>query len=386
MRSRHHWWLGLLLGVVIALSSQLPLAVGWQPTRAAAEVRGIWLTNIDSDVLFSRQRLSGALERLARLHFNAVYPTVWNGGYTLYPSTVARKVVGRSLPLEPGLQQRDLLAEVVTQGHQRGLQVIPWFEFGLMAPANSELARRHPDWITRRRDGTEIVKEGQDNRVWLNPFHPQVQQFIVDLVAEIVSIYQVDGIQLDDHFGLPTELGYDPYTVQLYQHEHRGKRPPNNPRDSEWMRWRADKITELMARMFRTVKVLNPDCLVVLAPNPLSFSYQHYLQDWQSWERYGLIEDLILQVYRDNFKSFITELERPEVQAARRHIPVSVGILIGLKNYSVSIRQVQQQVQAVRQRGFTGVSFFYYETLGNRDRAFQELLTPVEQPTKVLQS
>jgi len=376
--NRHRWWLGLLVGVAIVLSSQLPLAMGWQPTGPAEELRGIWLTNIDSEVLFSRQHLSGALERLGQLHFNTVYPTVWNGGYTLYPSTVARQVTGRSLPLEPGLQQRDMLAEVVAQGHQRGLRVIPWFEFGLMAPANSELARRHPDWLTQRRDGTNIVKEGQEKRVWLNPFHPSVQQFIVDLIGELVS-YQVDGIQLDDHFGLPVELGYDSYTVRLYQDEHRGQRPPNNPRDLEWMRWRAEKITGLMGRVFRTVKELKPDCRMVLSPNPLAFSYQHYLQDWQSWERSGLVEELILQVYRDNLKSFIAELERLEVQAARRHIPVSVGILIGLKNYPVSMRQVQQQVQAARAREFTGVSFFYYETLGNRDRAFQELLTPRKQ-------
>jgi len=31
--------------------------------------------------------------------------------------------------------------------------VIPWFEFGFMAPADSDLAKRHPDWLTSRRDG-----------------------------------------------------------------------------------------------------------------------------------------------------------------------------------------------------------------------------------------
>jgi len=44
-------------------------------------------------------------------------------------------------------------------------------------------------------------------------------------------------------------------------------------------------------------------------------------------ERQGLIDELILQVYRNDLNIFINELELPEVQAARRHIPVSVGIL-----------------------------------------------------------
>ena len=46
------------------------------------ELRGVWLTNIDSNVLFERDRLSAALERLHQLNFNTVYPTVWNWGYT----------------------------------------------------------------------------------------------------------------------------------------------------------------------------------------------------------------------------------------------------------------------------------------------------------------
>lgn len=63
------------------------------------ELRGVWLTNIDSDVLFQRDRLSTALQRLHELNFNTVYPTVWNWGYTLYPSRVAKREIGRS-PLQ----------------------------------------------------------------------------------------------------------------------------------------------------------------------------------------------------------------------------------------------------------------------------------------------
>jgi len=75
--------------------------------------------------------------------------------------------------------------------------VIPWFEFGFMAPADSDLAKRHPDWLTSRRDGSQIWIEGK-HEVWLNPFRPEVQQFIQDLILEIVS-KDIDGIQFDDH-------------------------------------------------------------------------------------------------------------------------------------------------------------------------------------------
>jgi uncharacterized lipoprotein YddW (UPF0748 family) len=75
------------------------------------EIRGVWLTNIDSDVLFSRRGVTEALNRLKTLNFNTIYPTVWQGGYTLYPSQVAQQYFGQSLDPTPGLQGRDILQE-----------------------------------------------------------------------------------------------------------------------------------------------------------------------------------------------------------------------------------------------------------------------------------
>lgn len=352
----------LSLSIIITLIISLPLN---GQTIPKVELRGVWLTNIDSNVLFQRQRLEKALQRLHEFNFNTVYPVVWNWGYTLYPSQVAAKVIGRSLDPEPGLQGRDILKEIVTKGHKNRLKVIPWFEFGFMAPADSLLAKNRPQWLTSRQDGSKIVKEGIHNRVWLNPFHPEVQQFIQNLIVEIVKNYDIDGIQFDDHFGLPSELGYDPYTVALYKQEHNGQTPPPDPKNPQWLRWRADKITNFMERVFTTIKANQKDCIVSVAPNPQRFSYEYYLADWHRWERMGLIEDLVLQIYRDDLNVFIQELEYPEVKAARSHIPVSIGILSGLKNRTVPIEQIQTQVQKVRDRNFAGVSFFFYETLWN---------------------
>jgi uncharacterized lipoprotein YddW (UPF0748 family) len=363
-------------GTVGLVPAQYIAKAGPTLDTAKAEIRGVWLTNIDSNVLFSSQGITDAIQRLAQLNFNTIYPTVWNWGHTLYPSKVAERVTGRAVrlvtpldeTLDPdlGTQGRDMLKEMIEQGHQKGMRVIPWFEFGFMAPADSELAKRHQDWLTQNRKGGKIWKEGKDDRVWLNPFKPEVQQFIKDLAIEVVSNYDVDGIQFDDHFGLPSEFGYDSFTVQLYKQEHQGKSPPNDPQDAEWVRWRADKITDVLTQVFRAIKDRKQNVILSLSPNPQKESYQYFLADWANWERRGLVEELIVQVYRDDFNIFISQLEQPEIKAARSHIPVGIGILSGLKNKPISLSQIQKQVEAVRSRGFAGVSFFFYETLWNR--------------------
>ncbi|MBF2074964.1 MAG: family 10 glycosylhydrolase [Synechococcales cyanobacterium C42_A2020_086] len=377
----------LLLGLSLSLVYMLrfPSAATAQAVAAASpatEIRGVWLTNVDSEVLLTKDNLRQALRRLERLNFNTIYPVVWNGGYTLYPSQVAREAFGEEIDPEPGLQDRDMLREAVEMGHNRDLSVIPWFEFGLMAPADSELVRRHPDWVTTRRDGTKVFNvHGDDRSVWLNPAHPGVQDFLVKLVTEVVDRYNVDGIQFDDHLGMPVEVGYDAYTIQLYQQEHNGNRPPENARNAEWMRWRANKLSDLMVKLYTAIKTRKPDCIISLSPNPRDFAYQNYLQDWYAWQRLGLIDELIVQVYRTNRSHFVTEIDRPELRSARSRIPVGIGILTGLRTRSVQTQSIEEQVRLTRDRRFSGVSFFFYESLGQRDAVFQALFPePAERP------
>jgi uncharacterized lipoprotein YddW (UPF0748 family) len=374
------------LGITIALMVRFPATalaqISSRPAVSTAEIRGVWLTNIDSEVLFSKDNLRDGMRRLERLNFNTIYPTVWNGGYTLYPSEVAEAASGQKIDPEPAFEERDMLEEAVDLAHGRDLAVIPWFEFGLMAPAESELVRLHPDWVAARQDGSKIFNvHGSDTSVWLSPAHPQVQQFLTDLVTEVVTKYDVDGIQFDDHLGMPVAVGYDAYTVQTYKQEHKGKAPPTNPQDPEWMKWRAGKLSDLMVKIYSAVKTHKPDCIISLSPNPKDYAYQTHLQDWFSWQRLGFIDELIVQVYRTDNNRFTSELSRPELQTVRRKIPVGIGILTGLSALNVETGQIQRQVQIARDRQFSGIAFFFYETLNNRDAAIEALFSsPATRP------
>ncbi|TVQ43270.1 MAG: glycoside hydrolase family 10 protein [Gloeocapsa sp. DLM2.Bin57] len=335
-------------------------------SQEKSELRGVWLTNIDSEVLFYPEQTANGINRLAQLNINTLYPAVWNSGYTLYPSKVAQNTIGKSIDPSLTLGDRDILQEVINHGHNQNMAVIPWFEFGFMAPAESELAKLHPHWLTQRLNGETIWLEGNIHpRVWLNPLHPEVQQFISDLVVEIVSKYDVDGIQFDDHFGYPVDFGYDDWTINLYKQEHNGKMPPQDYQDSEWIGWRAEKITQYMENLFKSIKIANPGAIVSVSPNPQGFSLNQYLLDWETWERKGLIEELVLQLYRNNLSDFNRELNQPEVIAARGHIPVSIGILTGLKGRPIPFTQIEEQIETVREQQFAGVSLFFYESLWN---------------------
>lgn len=406
LQRRWRWALSLLMALFIVVGQS---SWGWLPQSHAVayrfpnqEIRGVWLTNIDSNALFHTETLRQTVDTLADHHFNTVYPTVWNWGFTLFPSRVAEQAIGyrqglypdvdgqgRNEALEAQQGDRDMLQELVEMAHAKGLSVIPWFEFGLMAPATSVLAQRHPDWLTQRQGDlpwAQWYNEGEHPRVWLNPFHPQVQRFILSLIDELMANYAVEGLQLDDHFALPAEFGYDPYTISLYQQEHGGAVPPTNPNDPEWTRWRADKLTQLTQKVFQVVKNRRPGAILSLSPHRSDTAYQDGLQNWPVWWRDGYIEELMIQAYRDNMDSFRAILQDPEILEARNHIPTGIGILTGLRNQPVSIALIQQQVQAVREMGYAGVSFFFYETIwrgvgdlnDTRSATVRSLFTPAK--------
>ncbi|OKH56157.1 hypothetical protein NIES2130_25640 [Scytonema sp. HK-05] len=349
----------LISFVTVLLVDSLTPAIAQLPRQ---EIRGVWMTNNDFDILKDRAKVQDGVSQLRRLNFNTIYPVVWNSGYVMYPSAVAKRAGIQPFVLR-GSDGRDILADLITQAHRQGLLVIPWFEFGFMAPPTSELALNYPDWFTQKRDGSETSISAAGEVAWLNPFHPKVQQFITDLVLETVTQYDVDGIQFDDHMSLPHEFGYDKYTVALYTQETKNS-PPTDPQDPAWMRWRADKITAFMVQLNQAVKARKPNAIFSISPNYYDFAYKFQLQDWLAWVRLNIVDELIVQIYRPNLQSFIANISRSEIQEAQQIIPTGVGVMAGLRTNPVSMQQIQSQVRAAQQRGL-GVAFFYYESLWN---------------------
>ncbi|MFN6563699.1 MAG: glycoside hydrolase family 10 protein [Nostoc sp. ChiSLP01] len=340
---------------VLQLNSFAP-AVAQLPRQ---EIRGVWLSGNDFSVFRNRSQVQAGMSQLRKLNFNTVYPVVWNDGYTQYPSAIMQK---EGIPFFfKGTEGQDVIADIISQARSQGLLAIPWFEFGFMVPLTSELASQHPDWLTQKQDGTQTSISAAGEVAWLNPFHPQVQSFIRELVMEVITKYNADGVQFDDHTSLPVDFGYDKYTISLYTQET-GNPPPSNPQAQAWIKWRADKITAFMVDLYQSVKAQKPNAIFSVAPNYYDFAYKLQLQDWLNWVRLGIVDELVMQVYRNDLESFIGQITRPEILETQQVIPTGIGIMAGLRNRPVSIAQIQSQVVAAQQRGL-GIGFFYYESL-----------------------
>ncbi|MFN9644169.1 MAG: glycoside hydrolase family 10 protein [Cyanobacteriota bacterium] len=353
--------LGGMSAAVRAQSGRLPQPLGRRV--------GVWLTNSPSPLYYDIGRLQQAVRELAAAGFNTLYPNVWSRGTTFHNSRYA--------PMEPALARvnpdLDPICRLTKEAQANDMKVVPWFEYGLMEPADAAVVQANPDWLLRRADGSALyamhgadlkTSPLKDLRVWLNPAHPGVRQRFIGLIAEIVQRCGVDGIQLDDHFAWPVDLGYDATTRALYRAQT-GREPPTDPTDRYWMRWRRQQLTSLLRDLrTRIQQVSGARRLVIsLSPGPFRFAYNQWLQDWELWALGGLIDDLVVQNYAYSVKGFAKDLDQPALIKARGWgIPVEIGLLAGFGGRTTDMATLSQKASLALGRGH-GVIYFYWEGL-----------------------
>lgn len=183
---------------------------------------------------------------------------------------------------------------------------------------------------------------------------------MLSLVLEIVKNYAVDGIQGDDRFpALPSEGGCDRKTADKYRQQF-GEEPPTNSQDKQWLRWRADILTQFLALLYQEVKAVNSNLIVSVAPNIYDWAYKEYLQDSPTWIEKGLVDIIHPQIYRRDFAAYKGIVDRLITeQFTDATLPrLAPGILMKVGSYRISSQYLLQSIQYNRTLGISGEVFF----------------------------
>ena len=333
----------------------------------AQELRGTWIAR---NSLGTKESIAYTMDSLAANNFNTVYINVWSRGFPLWQSDVFFSETGVSI--DPGYVGRDVLAETIAEAHKHGLFVEAWFEYGFVGgwtgnqPAGHKgpIFDAHPDWVAKKQNGGEI--DGS-NFYWMIHTHKDVQDFLIAMSMEIVRKYDIDGIELDRIRYSSLEYGYDPYTIELYKAENNGNSPPSNTGDAGWIRWRADKLNEFMARIYDSIKTVNPHVNISNAPSLYSSSsytaYNSFCQDWVGWlNGTGMIDNVQVQSYVSSVSAFsnILNFIKTLVTDSSKVYP---AFAVAPNSVPVSNSDVLAFVTTTREKGFKGNSIWFYTDL-----------------------
>lgn len=145
--------------------------------------------------------------------------------------------------MDPGY---DPLEFFVEECHKRGIEAHAWvnplrYETVIGAYTGTPHAYRdeHPDWL---------IDVG--NASILNPAIPEVRKRICDIIAEIVTNYDIDGILFDDYFYLNGTQTSQDYTQYKQYKDAGGKMSQDD--------WRRENINTMVAEVNQTIKNIKP--------------------------------------------------------------------------------------------------------------------------------
>jgi uncharacterized lipoprotein YddW (UPF0748 family) len=342
------------------------LICSWAAAQPKPEVRGTWLTTTANDALATPAKTAATMKRLRELGLNTVYVECWKNGYTEFSSDALKKAIGvdhkLNLPDQP--PDRDLLREAAIEAHRNQLLCFGWFEYGFAAGregSDNELVRK-TDWLSQDIHGSTIARDGF---IWLNPVRPECQNLIIGIVVDAIRNHDLDGVQLDDRLCWPgLEMGYDPYTRQLYAAEHDGKQPPDDPYDRQWVKWRADKVSEFARRLVSAARSANPEILISLSPAPFPFSRDVSLCDWTSWPSWSTPQskawdEFVPQCYRANYAEFEKCWNEQLAAVGAAKVDLVAGIRLVGDGNDLPANDAEKCVALVRRSGAMGHCWWF---------------------------
>jgi uncharacterized lipoprotein YddW (UPF0748 family) len=333
--------------------------------------RGVWIANVQhTDLLASRANMETWLTTLSGMGFNTVFVVVYNSGRTIYPSKVMKNLTG--VEQDERFVGRDPLQEISEVAKAKNMKVYAWFEYGFATDyaggQGREIITAKPAWGAVSVDGTLTVK---NSFTWLNSLRPDVQDFMMSMIMEVVEKYDITGIQGDDRLpAMPTEAGYDTMTVRLYK-AAKGVPPPSDTKNAEWVQWRADILSQFAKRIYTEVKAKKPNMLISMSPSPYPFGLTEYLQDWPAWVKNGWCDMVVPQCYRYDEAAYIATLNQQlsYLPADKKDI-FYPGVLLAVgKGYTASSDLLARMVNANRSKSITGEVYFYNDGV-TRVRSF----------------
>ena len=342
--------------------------------RAGAEIRAVWLDRGTIVRARSERGLAMVFDRLAAAGINTVFFETINAGYTIYPSNVAPK----QNPLTIGW---DPLEAAVKLARERNMEIHAWiWTFAVGNQAHNRVVNQpdsylgpvisaHPNWVMTDNKGRE--RNPSDSKVYMDPANPQVREYLLKIIDEIASRYQVDGIQLD-YIRYPFQnpesgfsYGYSTIARQQFRQLYGVDPMSISPRDRQmWWKWTEFKINQVnnfVADASKFLKQKYPNMILSAAvfPFPRHERFEKIQQDWETWAMKGDIDLLTPMTYAmdtNRFQQVTQPLTDPRVLGSTLIVPA-------VKLLNIPEIVAVDQIQAARDLPTGGYVIFAAERI-----------------------
>lgn len=353
----------IILAIIIA--ALIPsLAQGATP-----EFRAIWVHNWLPGLLCDSQ-VDQTIKWAKESNINTLIVQVRRVGDAYYDS----KYEPRADNIQAG-PDFDPLACVIKQARANGLEVHAWFNacrVGVKSTTplpKTHMIIQHPEWLSKNDKGENNSEDGQ----FLDPGVPEARAFLVKVIADLVTKYDIDGLMLDYIRYPGKNWGYNDISVARFNTKY-GRTGQPTPDDPLWCDWRRDQVTATVRAIYKEVHRLKPSMKVSAStiawgncPSDFTQStpYKLVFQDWRRWMQEGILDANMPMNYKDpsstnGNKAFADWVSGAKKWSYGRHV------YTGLMLYKDMIGATQQ-IQLARDNGAEGVVGFAFSQIDTGD-------------------
>jgi hypothetical protein len=162
----------------------------------------------------------------------------------------------------------DLTGAVVERLHAEGIRVIARFDF---SKVNEQIATKHPEWLTRDREGRSIPPYNGQVATCLNGWYQQVGMF--EIIGEVLDRYPIDGVFFNmigyprsDYSDRPIGICQCDGCRTRFREWYALELPVDDRADTEAVRnyaqFKSRTISEQFQKVNRLVKGRNPSLVI----------------------------------------------------------------------------------------------------------------------------
>lgn len=340
------------------------------------ELKGVWIRPTE----LTHEGIIRTLDKIKSSGIDNIFLETYFHGKTIFPSkTMDDYQFKNQNERFVGL---DDLKIWINEAHKRNIKVHIWFEtfyVGNDNPCNSKtsILAVNPSWGNKTKrdyDSTTATPSlSEHGGYFLDPANPAVQQFLEDLIKEIICNYHPDGINLD-YIRYPQSVaakfstydlsnwGYTDYARNEFKQQY-GKDPIDiaytDPLWPSWDRYRQNKVTTFVQRIHKLTRANNIMLTTVIFPDRQK-ALEVKQQDWRTWSVLDYVDGftpLLLTCDAKTANTMMMDVIRNKSQCTKLYAGLFITFMGG------SNEDLLRQIHEARKVDAKGVIIFDYAHL-----------------------
>lgn len=271
------------------------------------EARAVWL---DRGTIISARNADGMaaiFDRLRNAGINVVYFETNNAGFCTFPTKVSVQ--------NPQTLGWDPLGSAVKEARKRGMEIHAWmWTFAVGNLRHNPIVAKDADfpgpvlsakdfsWALARSNGALLPNNQPE--FWIDPSNLQGRQFIKDLAKEIVTNYDVDGVQFDyiryPFNGKGTEMGFDWAGRMRFERETGLNLDKLDDETRQvWQAWKIAQVSSFVQETSTLLRKIKPSLRISAAvyAMPKRLRTGAIQQEWETWVANGWVDTLNPMTY-----------------------------------------------------------------------------------------